>query len=105
MIRDSFFLYLLVMGGTTYLIRMIPLVLTKKKIKNRFLVSFLHYIPPSVLTVMTIPAIFYATSFIPCVIGFILAVVLAYFGKSLITVAASASLGVIVTELITNYLL
>ena len=105
MIRDNFYLYLLAMGGTTYLIRMIPLILVKKKIENRFLVSFLHYIPASVLTIMTIPSIFYATSFVPAVIGFLLAVILAYIGKSLVTVAASASLGVIVTELIIKYLL
>ena len=46
------------MAGGTYLIRMLPLVLIKKKLKNRFFKSFLYYIPYAVLSVMTIPAIF-----------------------------------------------
>ncbi len=86
----KFFLYLLVTAGVTYLIRMLPLVLMKKRITNRFILSFLHYIPYSVLAVMTVPAIFYATDRIPAILGFIVAVVLAYKGKSLLTVAAAA---------------
>ena len=58
MIRDGFFVYILVMAGITYLIRMLPMVLIKKKITNRFVLSFLHYIPYTVLSVMTVPAIF-----------------------------------------------
>ena len=79
----KFFLYLLVTAGVTYLIRMLPLVLMKKKITNRFILSFLHYIPYSVLAVMTVPAIFYATDLIP-------AILLSFKGKSLLTVAAAA---------------
>jgi branched-subunit amino acid transport protein len=76
----SFFVYLLVAAGVTYLIRMLPLVLVKKKIQNRFVLSFLHYIPYAVLSVMTIPAIFYSTgSAISAVLGFITAMILAYF--------------------------
>ena len=52
------FVCLAVMAGVTYLVRMLPLVLVKKKIQNRFLLSFLYYIPYAVLSVMTIPAIF-----------------------------------------------
>lgn len=96
----TFFLYLLVTAGVTYLIRMLPLVLMKKKIRNRFLLSFLHYIPYSVLAVMTIPAIFYATELIPAIAGFLIAVILAYRGKSLLTVAAAACTAVLLTSLI-----
>ena len=53
--------YLLVMAIVTYLIRVIPLVLVKHKIKNKFFNSFLYYIPYTVLAAMTIPAIFTAT--------------------------------------------
>ena len=53
--------YLLVMAIVTYLIRAIPLVLVKHKIKNKFFNSFLYYIPYTVLAAMTIPAIFTAT--------------------------------------------
>ena len=99
-IRPSFFLYLLVMAGVTYLIRMLPLVLVKKKIENRFLLSFLYYMPYAVLAVMTVPAIFYATgSLLSAAVGFAVALVLAYFGKSLVTVASVASLAVLLCEL------
>lgn len=85
-----FLLYLLVTAGVTYLVRMLPLVLMKKKITNRFILSFLHYIPYSVLAVMTIPAMFFATSPIPAIAGFLVAVALAYKGKGLLTVAVAA---------------
>lgn len=98
--QNNFWVYLLVMAGATYLIRMLPLVLLKKEIKNRFILSFLHYIPYAVLTVMTIPAIFSATDHLAsAVIGFAVAMVLAYFGKSLTVVALLSCTGVLLTEL------
>ena len=101
----KFWIYLLVMAGVTYLVRMLPLVLVKKKIKNRFILSFLHYVPIAVLSVMTIPACFYATSNIYSgATGFLVAVVLAYFGKSLLSVAAFACVGVFLVELIMQYI-
>ncbi len=95
----SYWVYLAVMAGITYLIRMLPLVLIKKKIKNRFLISFLYYIPYTVLAVMTVPAIFYSTSSpISAAIGFAAAVLLSLRGKSLLTVAALSSLTVFCAE-------
>jgi branched-subunit amino acid transport protein len=97
----KFFLYLFVMAGVTYLIRMIPMVLVRKKIKNTFVRSFLYYVPYAVLSVMTIPAIFFSTSYvISAVCGFLVALVLSYFNRSLLTVAASACATVLVVELI-----
>lgn len=96
----KFWLYLLVTAGVTYLIRMLPLVLMKKKITNRFILSFLHYIPYSVLAVMTVPAMFYATSLIPAISGFIIAVLLAYKGKSLLTVAVAACIAVLICSIL-----
>jgi branched-subunit amino acid transport protein len=94
------------MAGVTYLIRMLPLVLVKRKIENRFLLSFLYYMPYAVLAVMTVPAIFTATgSALSAAIGFAVALLLAYFGKSLVVVAGAASLAVLVTELVMQYLL
>lgn len=61
MSNKQFIIYLLIMSGSTYLIRALPFALVKKKIKNRFLQSVLYYIPYAVLTAMTIPAIFTAT--------------------------------------------
>ena len=89
------------MAGVTYLVRMIPLTLIKEKIKNRFVLSFLHYIPYTVLSAMTVPAIFYATeSPIAATLGFIIALVLAFFEKGLVTVAALSCVGVLICELI-----
>ena len=98
---NSFWLYLLVMALMTYLIRALPLLMIKHEIKNRFVLSFLHYIPYAVLTVMTIPAIFYSTSYLASAcIGLAVALVLFYFNKSLTTVALLSCAGVLVTELI-----
>lgn len=95
----SFGIYLLVMAGITYLIRMLPIVLIKRRIKNRYLLSFLYYIPYAVLSVMTIPAIFYSTSSkLSAIVGFGVAVGLAYFEKSLLTVAAFSCAAVFVVE-------
>ena len=97
----NFYLYLLVTAGTTYLVRLLPLVLMKGKIRSRFLLSFLHYIPYAVLSVMTIPAIFSATGDVrTAAAGFAVALVLAWRGKSLLTVAAAACAAVLMAELL-----
>lgn len=104
-IRPMFFVYLLVMAGVTYLVRMLPLVLVKRKIENRFVLSFLYYMPYAVLSVMTVPAIFYATgSILSAAVGFLVALALAYFGQSLVVVAGASSLAVLLCELIFPYL-
>ncbi|MBR5454060.1 MAG: AzlD domain-containing protein [Clostridia bacterium] len=101
----NFFLYLGVMAGVTYLVRMLPLVLVKKKINNRFLLSFLYYVPYAVLSVMTVPAIFYATSSPwSALAGFVVALILAFFEKSLLTVAIFSSAAVFVTEFILPFI-
>lgn len=101
MSKIPFVVYLLVASGVTYLIRMLPLVLVKKKIQNKFLLSFLYYIPYAVLSVMTIPAIFYAApSKIAACAGFVTALVLAYREKSLVTVAAFSCIAVFIAEMI-----
>ena len=95
----NFFLHLLICAGVTYLIRMLPLVLVRKKITNRFVRSFLYYVPYSVLSVMTVPSIFYSTgNIISAVAGAATAVMLAYKNKSLIVVAACAALTVLAVE-------
>ena len=97
----KFLVYLMVTAGTTYLVRMLPLVLMKGKISNRFLLSFLHYIPYAVLSVMTIPAIFSATGDLcTAAAGVVVAMVLAWKGRSLLTVAAAACTAVLLAEMI-----
>lgn len=102
----KFAVYLIAMALVTYLIRMLPLVLVKKKIKNNFILSFLYYIPYAVLSVMTIPAIFYATSHkVSAFVGFAAAVVLSYMEKSLVTVAALSCTAVIIAEVVIKYVI
>lgn len=103
--NKTFFLYLLILAGSTYLIRVIPFVAIKQKINNRFIRSFLYYIPYAVLTAMTIPAIFYATNWwAGAATGLVVAVIFAIRGKGLTTVAVAACAAVFLTELLTDIL-
>ena len=96
----QFIIYLAVTAGVTYLVRALHLVLMKGRIKNRFVLSFLHYIPYAVLSVMTVPAIFYATEArLSAAVGFVVAVALSLMNKSLLTVAAAACSAVLVVQL------
>ena len=75
----TFLSYLAVMAGVTYLVRLLPILFIRKKIKSRFIRSFLYYVPYAVLTVMTIPAIFYSTGFMTsAIIGAAVAIALAF---------------------------
>ena len=95
-----FFLYLLILAGSTYLIRVIPFVAIKNKINNRFIRSFLAYSPYAVLTAMTIPAVFYATNWwAGAAAGLIVAVIFALKEKGLTVVAIAACVAVFVVEL------
>lgn len=92
-------LAILVMALVTYLPRMLPLAIFKKKIQNRFIKSFLAYVPYAVLAAMTFPEILYSTShMISAAAGMLTALVLAYFNKGLLTVALSSTAVVFVVE-------
>ena len=100
-----FLKYVAVMAAVTYAIRAVPLVLCKKKIENVFVKSFLYYVPYAVLGAMTFPAVFYATSnIVTAVAGCVTAFILAWFEKSLLTVAACASLAVLCAELVLKFI-
>lgn len=91
--------YIFVMAGVTYLIRMLPLTLIRKKISNSYIRSFLYYIPYACLTAMTFPAILYATqSPVSALAGFAVAVLLALKKQSLVTVALFSCVAVFVAE-------
>lgn len=97
--------YIVVMAIVTYLIRMLPLTLIRRKIENQFIRSFLYYVPYATLAAMTFPAILTATgSIISAALGFAAALILAFRGKSLLTVAVFASAVVLVCELLLTYL-
>ena len=101
----SVYIYILVMAVTTYLIRALPLVLLKKPIRNRFLMSFLMYVPTACLTAMTFPAILYATDHVVSgALGFTVAVLLSLKKKSLIVVAVAGCVTVFIADLLIGLL-
>ncbi len=104
-ISPSLIANLVVMAGVTYLIRVIPFIAFRKKIQNRFIRSFLYYIPYAVLAAMTIPAIFSSTGHLySALAGFAAALVLAYFGRGLVTVALAACAAVYLAEWIAQFI-
>lgn len=95
----NIYLYIFTMALTTYLIRALPLTIFRRPIRSRFLRSFLHYVPYCCLTAMTFPAILSSTaSIISGAAALAVAGFLAYRGKSLIVVALSSSVAVLLTE-------
>ena len=101
----SIYVYILVMAVTTYLIRAIPLTLMKKPIQNRFIRSFLHYVPTACLTAMTFPAILYATeNWISGAVGLAVGALLAFKKKSLLIVAVASCATVFLMEQLLQFL-
>lgn len=101
----SIVVYIAVMAITTYLIRVIPFVAVRGKIKSRFINSVLYYIPYAVLSAMTFPAIFFATGdVVSSSVGTAAALLMAFFDLPLIVVALSSSAAALITSLIMNAL-
>ena len=99
----SIYTYIFTMALTTYLIRVLPMTIFRKPITSRFLRSFLHYVPYACLTAMTFPAILSSTaSILSGAAALLVAVFLAYRGKSLIVVAVASSAAVLLTEFLMN---
>lgn len=93
--------YIGVMAGVTYLVRMLPFVIFRKKIKSRFVKDFLYYVPYAVLGAMTIPAAFYSTgSIASAAVGIGAAVLLAFKNKGLLAVAAAACIAAFAVEVV-----
>lgn len=94
------YVYIFIMAGVSYLIRTLPLTLIRKEIKSTFLKSFLYYVPYVTLAVMTFPAIVEATnSPIAGALALVVGILVAWCGKSLLTVAVLCCLSVFVAEL------
>ena len=97
--------YILTMAGVTYLIRMAPFVLFRKKITSRFVRSVLYYLPYCVLSAMVIPSVFSSTgSMVTAAAGLVAAILLAFFRRSLLTVALGASAVAYLTGLLMTLL-
>lgn len=104
---NNVYVYILVMAGVTYLIRMLPLVLFKKEITSPFIKSFLYYVPYACLAAMTFPAILTATSagIVSGAAALIVALIVAYKEKSLLTVAVCACAAVFIAERIMEFIM
>lgn len=91
--------YVLVMAGVTYLIRMLPLTVFRRKLKSPFIRSFLFYAPYAVLAAMTLPDILCATGNIyTALIGLGVALALSWLEKGLLTVALCACAAVYLSQ-------
>lgn len=97
----SILLYILISGGVSYLIRVLPLTLIRRPIKSAFIRSFLYYVPYATLAVMTFPAMVESTgSPVSGYIALAAGAFLAYKGKSLPYVASVCCIAVLITELL-----
>ena len=94
------YIYIAVMALVSYTIRILPLTLIRKPIKNRFIQSFLYYVPYVTLAVMTFPAMIYATDHLWSGIGaLVVGVLVAWCSGNLFLVASSACAVVFLLEL------
>ena len=99
--NSVFFIYLLIVALTTYLIRAIPFSLITKKVTNKYVKSFLYYIPYTVLAAKTLPAALYVTgSIYSSIAGLLVALIVAIKKSNLTLVAVAAVLGSLVVEII-----
>ena len=96
----NIYLFILIMAAVSYAIRVLPLTLIRKQIRNPFVQSFLYYVPYVTLAVMTFPAITEATqSPISGILALVIGIAAAWFGASLFQVAVSCCAIVLLAEL------
>ena len=94
------YLYIAVMAAVSYAIRVLPLTLIRKPIRNRFLQSFLYYVPYVTLAVMTFPAIIHATQTpISGAVALVVGAAAAWLGAGLLPVSVLCCALVFVIEL------
>ena len=99
--RHSIWSYILVMAIVTYLIRVLPLTLIRREIKNRTIRSFLYYVPYVTLAVMTFPAIINETATpLSGAAALIVGIILALLGNDLMIVSIACCATVFFTELL-----
>jgi len=99
--KPNIYIYIACMAGITYLIRVLPLTLIRKEIKNKILRSFLYYVPYVTLAVMTFPSILEATdSPVAAGVALVIAIAMAWVGQGLFPVAVASCAIVFILELI-----
>ena len=95
------YIYILIMAAVTFVIRVLPLTLIRRQIKNQFIRSFLYYVPYVTLAVMTFPAIMQATQTpVAGLVALIVGIVAAWMGADLFKVAVACSAVVLMLEFI-----
>lgn len=98
---SSIWIYILIMAGVTYFIRVLPLTLIRKPIKNQFIKSFLYYVPYVTIAVMTFPAMIEATQIpIAGIIALIIGAFAAWRGAKMVSVAGICCITVFLVEAI-----
>lgn len=98
--KNNIYIYIFIMAAVTYAIRVLPLTLIRKQIKNPFIRSFLYYVPYVTLAVMTFPSILNATqSPYSGAAALIIGIAAAWFGFDLFKVALSCCGIVLIIEL------
>ncbi|MBQ6123461.1 MAG: AzlD domain-containing protein [Clostridia bacterium] len=99
--KHNVYIYILVMAGVSYLIRVLPLTLIRRQIRSRFIRSFLYYVPYVTLAVMTFPSILSATQTpVSAALALVAGLVMAWFGLSLFKVSVLCCVVVFVAELV-----
>lgn len=97
----NIYIYIFIMIAVTYLIRVLPLTLIRKRIKSRFIRSFLYYVPYVTLAIMTFPAIVEATREpLAGALALVAGILLAWFGVSLFKISISCCLVVFIVEIL-----
>ncbi len=97
----NIYFYILVAAIVSTLIRVAPVTIFRKPIKNRFIKSFLYYVPYVTLAVMTFPAIIEATqSKLAGILALIVGIIAAWFNQSLFRVALICCAVVFIVEMI-----
>lgn len=97
--NSKIWIYILIMAAVTYAVRVLPLVLIRREIKNRTLRSFLYYVPYVTLAVMTVPAIIDATRHPAAgAAALVVGVVMAALGQNMFKVAVVCPIVVLIVE-------
>jgi len=95
-----YFIAVVIMALVTYIPRTLPITLFTGEIKSKYIKSFLYYVPYAVLASLTFPGIFYCTdNMLAAVAGTAVALILAFFNRSLVVVAASAVFAIFIVNL------
>lgn len=97
--KNNIYIYIFIMAAVSFLIRTLPLTLIRRRIKSRFIQSFLYYVPYVTLAVMTFPAIIYSTgNTITGIIALAVGIISAWVTENLFKVAAFCCIAVLICE-------